>query len=202
MPRRTPSQMVFVEDYLGCYSHPYYIYCQLTHFSLSSLIVGWGIEDKKAAPCTCSVRANHCIPMDKGIFYFEVEVLDCAVDYYSAVAVGLVQEVSALGVLCGWLRGNRGYHSDDGSILTDSEVVAQAPLYGPGQVVGVTFDPSGKTLRFTLDGAPVGDVVENVVGQLYPAVSFQGQLNAVSVRVNFGVKDGNGLPFKHKPVMP
>lgn len=75
---------------------------------------------------------------------------------YSTVAVGLIQEVNGLGSLCGWRVGTWGYHSDDGSILTGNGIVAWAPSYGPGQVVGVTFDPSGKKLRFTLDGSPVG----------------------------------------------
>ncbi|KAK4222102.1 ankyrin repeat-containing domain protein [Podospora fimiseda] len=153
---------------------------------------GGGVKEKFTA--TGAVRANHCIPMDDGIFYFEVEVLEYPEDF--TVAVGLLQENSWLHSLCGWLEGTWGYHSDDGSILSGDDVEAEGPPYGRAQVVGVTFDAAIQKVQFTLDGEPVGKVFEKVIGQWYPAVSFQvSGSETVKVRVNFGEND-----CRYKPV--
>jgi hypothetical protein len=45
---------------------------------LSALIIDGGIREPVVM--TGAVRANHCIPMDQGIFYFEVQILECARD--------------------------------------------------------------------------------------------------------------------------
>lgn len=137
------------------------------------------------------------------------------------VAVGLVGDVNTLDALCGWQSGTWGYHSDDGSILSTDDVMTMGVSYRQGDVVGVTFDPSSKKLRFSLNGIPVGtsistvkenkmltcvfacsvgEVLENVAGQSYPAVSFKVGTSPIEVRVHFGEKEGKGLPFKHEPV--
>ncbi|KAM3524743.1 hypothetical protein MY4038_007610 [Beauveria bassiana] len=102
-----------------------------------------------------SARADHCVPIGKGIYYFEVEVLDCGRE--SAIAVGLVQEHAPLNATVGWRFGCWGYHSDDGSLLNDGRSEVSGPVYGAGQVVGVAYDPRGKRLWFTLDGEKAGE---------------------------------------------
>lgn len=75
---------------------------------------------------------------------------------YRAIAVGLVKESTPTFLLVGWGRGSWGYHSDDGSIVNEDVAVGDGPTYHEGSTVGVAYDPAAKTLKFTLDGKPVG----------------------------------------------
>ena len=40
--------------------------------------------------------------------------------------------------------------------------MAMAPSYRQGEVVGVTFDPSAKKLRFSLNGIPAGTSISSM----------------------------------------
>ncbi|CAI7570087.1 unnamed protein product [Penicillium glandicola] len=154
-----------------------------------------------------AVLANCCIPNSEDLFYFEVDILECQDN--SAIAVGVLQEPHSLNELVGWQCGAWGYHSDDGSILSDNGVVGGSGfLYGAGATIGVAFDPRQSKLWFTLNGTKVGEFsvsafamrvfehflkitgsdVYDIVGQLYPAVSFQSgkTWSLARVKANFG----------------
>ncbi|KAK1252168.1 hypothetical protein MKX08_003355 [Trichoderma sp. CBMAI-0020] len=124
-----------------------------------------------------TVRANRCIPVDAGIFYFEVEILEDTTGGTSppsTVAIGLIQDYHSLTSLVGWSSGSWGYHS-------------------------LTVDTNNKTAQFTLDGVRVGRVIK-IVGQLYPAVSFyhtETAFTPVKIRANFGTDDAH--PFIYGP---
>lgn len=75
---------------------------------------------------------------------------------YSAIAIGLVKESTPTFLLVGWGRGSWGYHSDDGSIVSEDNVVGDGPSYQAGSTIGVAFDPAARMLWFTLDGETVG----------------------------------------------
>lgn len=96
--------------------------------------------------------------------------------------------------MIGWAPGTWGYHSDDGSILMDNFRFDKGLPYKATSVVGVAIDRTEKKVWFTLDGTKVSEVLENVVGQLFPAVSFQGY---AKVRVNFGTDEK--VEFKFEP---
>jgi hypothetical protein len=108
-------------------------------------------------------------------------------------------------------------------VITDNYRVDLATPYHPKQIVGVAVDRTEKKAWFSLDGNRAGEyihltaqllqrskatsdadrclfisgpVLENVFGQLYPAVSFlQGPSR---VKVNFGLKKENSVQFKYR----
>ncbi|RYP49672.1 hypothetical protein DL768_004668 [Monosporascus sp. mg162] len=142
-----------------------------------------------------AVRADYCIPADKPI-YFEVEILE--LEPQNVIAIGLLQERSTLLEHAGWQPGTWGYHSDDGSLITENETVAEdAPPYGPGQTVGVVVDLTKMKACFSLDNVWRSPPID-ISGQLYPAVSFLSQnVRRSQVRINFGIE--GGTEFKYKP---
>ncbi|KAJ3531934.1 hypothetical protein NM208_g8657 [Fusarium decemcellulare] len=122
-----------------------------------------------------AVRANSCIPPpvedEDSIFYFEVTVQD--LDSEDAViAIGVVEEFYPLQSHLSWEKSSWCFLSDGGGIVVSTNKVSTVPGFAKGQVVGVAVDRQERTLWFTLDGKRVGDVCEDVSGQLFPAVSF------------------------------
>ncbi|CAK7236952.1 hypothetical protein SCUCBS95973_009782 [Sporothrix curviconia] len=94
-----------------------------------------------------TVRADHCISQDTGIFYFEVEIIDLPDG--CSIAIGLTLERVALDDLAGWAKGTWGYHSDDGTILSGENELDRGETYGPGDVIGVAYDLESRKLWFT-----------------------------------------------------
>ncbi|CZR69629.1 uncharacterized protein PAC_19529 [Phialocephala subalpina] len=143
-----------------------------------------------------AVRADHCIPASKPT-YFEVEILELQPG--NTIAIGLLQESSKLTELIGWRPGTWGYHSDDGSLISDNDtVIEDAPGYRAGQTVGVAVDLAKRKACFVLDNIWESSVFD-IFGQLYPAVSFQSRdVGRPQIRINFGPEKG-GTKFKHKP---
>lgn len=56
----------------------------------------------------------------------------------------------------GWEQKSWGYHGDDGSIMSEGDVVNIGPTYSTNNTVGIAVDPGKRSLRFTLDGVTVG----------------------------------------------
>ena len=73
-----------------------------------------------------TVRANHPIPHQCGIFYFEVEIINKGRDGY--IAIGFTGPHVSLGRLPGWDDMSWGYHGDDGNSFACS---GTGKLYGP-----------------------------------------------------------------------
>ncbi|KAH0594693.1 hypothetical protein MHUMG1_07527 [Metarhizium humberi] len=96
-----------------------------------------------------TVRADYCVPIDKGIFYFEVEVIECGPG--NVFAIGLAAESCPMNTMVGW-GSSWGYRSDDGVFLRKNHPVGAGQKYRLGQTVGVVYDPTRKRLWFTLNG--------------------------------------------------
>lgn len=74
------------------------------------------------------------------------------VGHQSTIAVGFVEENVNLLPVIGWRDGSWGYHSDDGSIITENNIVIDgAPPYESGQTVGVAIDMVRRKACFVLD---------------------------------------------------
>ncbi|CAK7228974.1 hypothetical protein SBRCBS47491_007090 [Sporothrix bragantina] len=126
-----------------------------TSFYVSEDGIEAGILDLRYRPyyneyINGTVRADHCISQDTGIFYFEVEVID--IPNGCAVAIGLTLERVALDDLAGWANGTWGYHSDDGTILSGESELDRGESYGPGDVIGMAYDLETRKLWYTKNG--------------------------------------------------
>ncbi|KEY73072.1 hypothetical protein S7711_06145 [Stachybotrys chartarum IBT 7711] len=73
------------------------------------------------------------------------------------ISVGVAEDSMPLDSVIGWEQKSWGYHGDDGSIMSEGEVIHTGPTYRTGNVVGVTVDPGRRTLRFTRDGVTIGN---------------------------------------------
>ncbi|KAJ3351665.1 Ran-binding protein 9 [Allomyces javanicus] len=159
---------------------------------------GTGRSDQDAA----SVRANHPIPPECGIFYYEVEIVSKGTDGY--IGIGLCGPHVSLNRLPGWEPHSYGYHGDDGHIFAGSgQGKIYGQTYGTGDVVGCGINFTSGDVFFTKNGLFRGVAFRNVkvdpnaptsrsanaqpVGlprALFPCVGMRTKGEAI--RVNFG----------------
>ncbi|KAI1823842.1 ran-binding protein [Xylaria intraflava] len=134
---------------------------------------------------TCAIRADHPMPSQAGIYYFEVTILSKRRDEVT-VCVGFVAKNVSLARPPGWELDSWGFHGDDGDIYTGSNVGKKYTdsLFGPGDVVGCGVNFRTGQAFFTKNGKHFGPAFRDVKGKLYPAVGMKKAGEAV--RVNFG----------------
>ncbi|KAF2267322.1 hypothetical protein CC78DRAFT_577276 [Lojkania enalia] len=87
------------------------------------------------------------------------------------ISIGLLQEHNSQEELAGEGYGTWGYRCSDGSMLAGNNIVGSGPTYGAGKRVGMEINLK-RTAWYSLDGNRVGNMLEDVLGQLYPAVSI------------------------------
>ncbi|PHH66961.1 hypothetical protein CDD81_5313 [Ophiocordyceps australis] len=134
-----------------------------------------------------SVRANHPIPPQCGIFYFEVEILSSRRDD-TTIAIGYLTSNCPLSRPLGWEPETCGYHGDDGRCFVGSNLGA---IYGPsfdtGDVIGCGINFRDHTCFFTKNGCKLSTACRQVPkGKLFPAVSLK--MPGEHISCNFGHK--------------
>ncbi|RKO86445.1 concanavalin A-like lectin/glucanase domain-containing protein, partial [Blyttiomyces helicus] len=159
----------------------------LSASSLRVVYSGTGKDDKDAA----AVRANHPIPPQCGLFYYEVTVVSKGRDGY--IGIGFCIQNVKLGRLPGWEEHSWGYHGDDGHTFSCSGTgKAYGPTYATGDVIGCCINFMTNEVSFTKNGVYLGvafrDIFKDNKGQksyqLYPSVGLRtpGEI----VEANFG----------------
>ncbi|CAG8719112.1 20582_t:CDS:2 [Dentiscutata erythropus] len=123
-----------------------------------------------------SIRADHPIPRNAGVFYFEINLLN------DPASVGLVRKGFFLERHAGWEIKSLGYHGDDGMIYCER---------GYGNPYGAPFttgDTVGCCVNYScfLKGIASTRIFP---GKLYPVVGMQTYLT--QIEINFGSR-----PFK------
>ncbi|KAI0107157.1 ran-binding protein [Nemania sp. FL0031] len=134
----------------------------------------------------CGIRADHPMPSQAGIYYFEVTLLPKRRDEATTVCVGFVTKNVSLARPPGWEQESWGYHGDDGDVYTGSNVgkkYRDAP-FAAGDVIGCGVNFRTGHAFFTKNGSNLGTAFRDIKGKLYPAVGIKkaGEL----IRVNFG----------------
>ncbi|KAI0867995.1 ran-binding protein [Hypoxylon argillaceum] len=134
----------------------------------------------------CGIRADHPMPSQAGIYYFEVTLLSKRRDEATTVCVGFVSKNASLARPPGWEAESWGYHGDDGDIYSGSNVGKKYKdtAFNAGDVIGCGVNFRTGQAFFTKNGANLGPAFRDVKGKLYPAVGIKkaGEL----IRVNFG----------------
>ncbi|KAJ8122457.1 hypothetical protein ONZ43_g1356 [Nemania bipapillata] len=134
----------------------------------------------------CGIRADHPMPSQAGIYYFEVTLLSKRRDEATTVCVGLVSKNVSLARPPGWEQESWGYHGDDGDIYSGSNVGRKYKdtAFSAGDVIGCGVNFRTGQAFFTKNGANLGTAFRDIKGKLYPAVGIKkaGEL----IRVNFG----------------
>jgi len=109
----------------------------------------------KAPDDAATVRTDHPIPKECGVYYFETSILSRGKDHL--VGVGFSTSKPSLNRLPGWESESWGYHSDDGMSFQCS---ASGKVYGPkfsaSDTVGCGINFRNGTAFFTKNGVALG----------------------------------------------
>ncbi|QSZ32804.1 hypothetical protein DSL72_002384 [Monilinia vaccinii-corymbosi] len=134
----------------------------------------------------CSVRSDHPMPPQCGIYYFEVTILSRKRED-SSIGIGFSTKQVPLSRLPGWEPDSWAYHGDDGHAYGCSN---SGKIYGPSfntdDTIGCGVNFSTGSAFFTQNGEWLGIAFQNVIGKgkLFPSVGMKKP--GEHVRVNFG----------------
>ncbi|ORY67939.1 concanavalin A-like lectin/glucanase domain-containing protein [Leucosporidium creatinivorum] len=185
--------------------------CNLIELSTDGLGVNFAGSAKYGDRDAAAVRTNRSVPVQAGVYYYEVTITDKGLSGY--IGIGFSHREVSLSRLPGWEDNSWGYHGDDGRAfccLGTGE--SFGPTFTTGDVVGCGVDYTGAgpekegkersretaakkgegeggRVFFTKNGDMLGYAFSNVHGKLYPSVGLRtpGEV----VRANFGSE-----PFK------
>ena len=170
----------------------------LNHGALSLLGVGAGKTDGDAA----AVRANHPIPPQCGLYYFEVEIVSKGRDGY--IGIGFCAGGVLLNRLPGWEATSWGYHGDDGHSFDCSGTgKAYGPKFTTGDIIGCGVNMMTSSAFYTKNGVHLGTAFKDLpIAKLTSSNGAQSPTDAgltvfpciglrtpgEQVEVNFGAK--------------
>ncbi|EEU45534.1 uncharacterized protein NECHADRAFT_69522 [Fusarium vanettenii 77-13-4] len=133
----------------------------------------------------CAARADHYMPAQCGVYYFEVQIL-AAIRDDATIGIGFSTKTATLSRPVGWEPEAWGYHGDDGRCFTGQNIGRHfGPLYNTNDVIGCGVNFRDNTAFFTKNGVKIGTAFHDVIrGKLYPTVSLKkpGEF----IRANFG----------------
>lgn len=130
------------------------------------------------------IRANNPIPVDVGLYYFEIKVLSTGSK--GQLYIGLTHSGSDLSRAPGWDSGTYGFHGDDGKkFAAQSWGTNYGPIFRENDVVGCCVNFETQTCFYTVNGKNLGTAFRNIpLTPLYPTVGC-GSENE-KLEVNFG----------------
>ncbi|RIB20861.1 concanavalin A-like lectin/glucanase domain-containing protein [Gigaspora rosea] len=162
----------------------------------SGLIVNYTNPDNYEAAI---VRANHPIPSQCGIFYFEIKIINKGKN--GIIGIGYCTKQNNINIypLGQEYKGNKqnkknkswwcDYHSDDGYFFCSESGKKYGPPYTTGDIVGCYLNFRNGIIFYTKNGINLGIACylhSDFKGILYPCVGFKSQ--GGSVEANFGKK--------------
>ncbi|KAI8633854.1 ran-binding protein [Xylariaceae sp. FL1651] len=133
----------------------------------------------------CGIRADHPMPAQAGIYYFEVTLLSKRRDE-TTVCIGFLGKSVSLARPPGWEPESWGYHGDDGEVYSGGNVGKKYKdtAFSAGDVVGCGVNFRTGQAFFTKNGRDQGVAFRDIKGKLYPAVGIKKA--GEHIRVNFG----------------
>ncbi|KAI0838710.1 SPRY-domain-containing protein [Hypoxylon sp. FL0890] len=134
---------------------------------------------------TCSIRADHPMPWQAGIYYFEVTLLSRRRDE-TTVCIGFSTKNVPLMRPPGWEPESWGYHGDDGDIYSGQNVGKDydGRSFGPQDTIGCGINFRTREAFFTKNGQDFKTAFRDIKGDLYPTVGMKKA--GEHIRVNFG----------------
>ncbi|CAO3665887.1 unnamed protein product [Rhizopus stolonifer] len=142
-------------------------------------------EDVEAS----SIKANHSMKKQCGIYYFEIEIMSKGVDGH--ISIGFCMMVNSLDRLPGWEENSWGYYGHNGQISSGPGTEkAYGPHFTTGDIIGCGIDFRTMSSFYTKNGIHLGKAFSDIKdADLYPFVGFKTRGEQIST--NFGSK-----PFK------
>ncbi|KAL7747857.1 hypothetical protein RI367_006792 [Sorochytrium milnesiophthora] len=118
---------------------------------------GAGRNDSDAG----AVRANHPIPTQCGIYYFEIDIISKGRDGY--IAVGFSAHGVPLNRLPGWEPNSWGYHGDDGnSFGCNGQGKPYGPTFTTGDTIGCCINFITNVAFYTKNGVSLGVAYKDI----------------------------------------
>ncbi|KAA6416144.1 MAG: hypothetical protein FRX48_00863 [Lasallia pustulata] len=153
------------------------------------------------APAT---RADHPMPPQCGIYYYEVTIVAKGKEGMigSMIGVGFSGSKASLERLPGWEPDSWAYHGDDGkSFAGESTGKSYGPTFTTGDVVGCGVNFMTKTAFFTKNGVFLGNAFRHLTDvKVYPSIGMKRP--GAQLSVNFGqrpfVFDIDGIMAREK----
>ncbi|KAF0356169.1 SPRY-domain-containing protein [Gigaspora margarita] len=141
-----------------------------------------------------SIRANHHIPPEVGLYYFEMTIINRGDRGF--IGIGLSKPGTPLDRMPGWGTGTIGYHGDNGRLYYERERgVNFGPLYTTGETVGCGINFFDNEIFFTKNGILLGKMVLfKLEKKIYPTCGMASPNECVFV--NFGT-DPFIFPIDH-----
>ncbi|KAF7713869.1 Uncharacterized protein PECH_000796 [Penicillium ucsense] len=134
-----------------------------------------------------ALRADHPMPPQCGIYYFEIKIESKPKD--GMIGIGFSSTKASVERLPGWEQESWAYHGDDGkSFFGESQGQGRAygPTFGVGDTVGCGVDFSTGSAFFTKNGIFLGTAFQELRNvKLYPSVGMKKQ-PPVHLKANFG----------------
>ncbi|KAF0535480.1 SPRY-domain-containing protein [Gigaspora margarita] len=159
-----------------------------------------GPEDYEVAPI---IRANHPIPPQCEIFYFEVKILDNG--KYGATEVGfgtnkMTKDCADIIPTLGQEPNSWGYHGDNGYLFCSGSGRPYGPPYSDSDTIGCYLNFRNRIVFYTKNGVNLGiacHLPEDLNSSLYPCVGLS---QGGSVEINFGQKKFEYLTMNNDDV--
>ncbi|GIL63043.1 hypothetical protein Vafri_17192 [Volvox africanus] len=132
-----------------------------------------------------AIQANHPVPPNCTVYYYELTVLDSGI--YGKIAIGFADKSFKLTRQPGWEAGSFGYHGDDGKkFIGLGNGEDYGPTFGTGDTVGAGIHLGRQELFFTKNGTKLKVAYRPVRAGLYPTIGLHSK--GETVLVNFGQK--------------
>ncbi|KAH8811790.1 hypothetical protein F5884DRAFT_290075 [Xylogone sp. PMI_703] len=176
------------------------------HASLEVVADGLEVKFGSAKSATdrdheaCAIRADHPMPLQCGIYYFEVTVLSRKREE-SSIGIGFSSKNVPLSRIPGWEPDSWAYHGDDGqSFCCQSAGKHYGPPFSAGDVIGCGVNFRTGSAFFTKNGDHLGTAFREIRGKLFPSIGMK--KSGEHIRVNFGqtpfVFDIDGMMLREK----
>ncbi|KXG51878.1 SPla/RYanodine receptor SPRY [Penicillium griseofulvum] len=134
-----------------------------------------------------ALRADHPMPPQCGIYYFEVRIESKPKE--GMIGIGFSSPKASVERLPGWETESWAYHGDDGkSFFGESQGQGRAygPTFGAGDTVGCGVNFSTGSAFFTKNGVFLGNAFNDLHStNLFPSVGMK-KLPPVHLKTNFG----------------
>ncbi|KAG9248564.1 hypothetical protein BJ878DRAFT_487382 [Calycina marina] len=141
----------------------------------------WTLERDHEAS---SIRSDHPMPSQCGIYYFEVTVMSRRRED-SSIGIGFSAKHVDLTRLPGWEPESWAYHGDDGNTFCCQSTgkIYNEPFTAP-DVIGCGVNFRTGSAFFTRNGVQLGIAFREIRGKLYPSIGMK--KSGEHIRVNFG----------------
>ncbi|KAL4975915.1 hypothetical protein BDW66DRAFT_160022 [Aspergillus desertorum] len=159
-------------------------------------------QDHEAA----SVRADHPMPPQCGIYYFEITIHSKPKE--GMIGIGFSNNKASVERLPGWEQESWAYHGDDGkSFFGENQGQGRqyGPIFGVNDTVGCGVNFSTGCAFFTKNGVFLGNAFKDLRNlKVYPSVGVK-KNPPVHISANFGQQpfmfDIDGMVKKQKDII-